>query len=75
MKSDVIARIIYDEICCRYNHPAAIMSDKGGLFMGAIMTDLCKLLGISKFTSSSYRPQSNSTVERENQCIVNMLNS
>jgi hypothetical protein len=50
-----------------------IMSDQGGEFTAAVVTDLLKLLAIHKIRTSGYHPQSNGPAESANKRICEAL--
>ena len=57
----------------RYGIPEIILSNQGANLISEIIQILCKNLGIIKFQTSPYRPQSNGTVERFHRCLKDML--
>ncbi|VDI12249.1 Hypothetical predicted protein [Mytilus galloprovincialis] len=58
---------------CRYSAPDAILTDKGQNFMSNILKEVCNIFEIQKINTSSYRPQTNSTCERNNKTIAEKL--
>ena len=48
----------------RYRLPESILTDQGSDFTSAIVTKLCKYLGVKKRFSSAYTPQCNGQIER-----------
>ena len=70
-----VARIFYKEIICRYGAPLSLVTDRGKTFMSNVMTELCRLMDIKKFATSSYHPQTNSTCERFNRTLAQSLRS
>ena len=49
------------------------MSDQAAEFTGAMISELCDLLGITKIRMSPYHPQTNGTVERVHQTLRRMI--
>ena len=49
--------------------PKVILSDRDRKFLGALWTELFKLLGVSLLYSTAYRPQTDGQSERSNQTI------
>ncbi|GBM21342.1 hypothetical protein AVEN_149911-1 [Araneus ventricosus] len=53
--------------------PMILHSDQGMNFNSALLTELCKLLGILKTQTTALHPESNGMVERFNRTILNHL--
>ncbi|VDI13638.1 Hypothetical predicted protein [Mytilus galloprovincialis] len=68
-----VANIFYNQWICRYSAPDAILTDKGQNFMSNILKEVCNIFEIKKMRTSSYRPQTNSTCERNNKTIAEKL--
>ena len=60
-------------IFTRTGLPLKIVSDQGSQFVGSVMSDLCKLLGIDKVETTPYHPQGNGLVERFHGSLKPML--
>ena len=58
-----VARVLYDEIICRYGAPLSLVTDRGQNFMSSLITELCKLFEIKKVNTSSYHPQTNAACD------------
>lgn len=71
--AESIAKVLVEQIICRHGIPKRIISDRGKAFIGKIMTYVYELLGIEKFTTTAYHPQTDGLTERLNQTIVNIL--
>ena len=54
--------------------PRELHTDQGTQYEGAVMHGLCKLLGIVKTKTTSYRPQGDGLAERLNKTLCDMLN-
>ncbi len=48
----------------RFGAPAAITSDRGPHFSGAIWRSFCATIGVQHFPTTAYRPEGNGLVER-----------
>ena len=70
--SSDIARILIDEIVCRWGCPTYILSDNGRQFVSDLFTEICSSLGIATKTTSNYHPQTNLT-ERVNRNLKPMI--
>ncbi|CAG2233953.1 unnamed protein product [Mytilus edulis] len=68
-----IARVIYDQIICRYGAPRILFSDRGRSFMSHIVNGLCEIFQITQHHTSSYHPQTNGLVERQNSTIAQTI--
>ncbi|CAK8673655.1 unnamed protein product [Clavelina lepadiformis] len=53
--------------------PDVIHSDRGGNFESEVFKELLRLMGCSKTRTTSYHPQGNGGVERNNKTIITML--
>ncbi|MES9903532.1 MAG: reverse transcriptase domain-containing protein, partial [Sedimenticola sp.] len=68
-----IARVLYSEIFTRYGCPRVLVSDRGKNFMSKLVSALCELFQVTRHNTSSYHPQTNSTVERVNSSLLQSL--
>lgn len=57
-KAETIARALFEEVFCRYLIPTEVVTDKGANFCGKVIKQLCKLLGVKKLQTTSFRPSS-----------------
>ena len=71
--AETIARILVDEVICRFGVPSSLHSDQGANLCGEIISSLCQILGIDKTRTSAYHPQGNAQVERFNRTLEAML--
>ena len=72
-KAEEIAEILYRDVFTKFGFPVSLFSDWGANFLSNIVQVLCKLLGVSKLQTSSYRPLGNGCCERVNQTILQCL--
>jgi hypothetical protein len=68
-----VAKAFYSLIICRHGIPAAVISDQGGEFCGAVMKIVYEWFEIKKLQTSPYHPQCNGLTERFNRTFINML--
>ena len=73
MVATTLAKILVDEIICRYVVPKSIHSDQGANFCSEVIQAVCKLLKIDKTRTSAYHPMGNGQVERFNRTVEAML--
>eukprot|EP00731_Ephydatia_muelleri_P017867 Em0010g965a len=71
--SITLARILTDEVICRYGVPESLHSDQGANFVSEVMQSLCAQLGIKRTQTSAYHREGNGQVERFNRTLEAML--
>ncbi len=60
-------------VISRTGIPLKVLSDRGTVFLGRVMSCVCEMLGIDRVVTSPYRPQSNCVVERMHGTLKPML--
>lgn len=73
MSAETVARILVEEVVCRFGVPSIIHSDQGSQFESALFQEMCHILQIEKTRTTPYHPQSDGMVERFNKTLVTML--
>jgi len=68
-----VAKTLVEEVFCRYGTPLALLSDRGGEVDGQVMHEVCRLLQIDKFRTSSYHPACNAACERMHRTLNSLL--
>ena len=68
-----VAQFIYEDIICRWGSPDVIITDQGHEFCSAINDELMERAHCKHRITSSYHPQSNGLVERQNRTTTNFL--
>ncbi|UYV63913.1 K02A2.6-like [Cordylochernes scorpioides] len=68
-----VARVLVDNLICRFGVPLELHSDQGRNFESEIFRELCQVLGIWKTTTTPLHPQSDGMVERFNKTMVEHL--
>ena len=71
--SETLAKVLIDEIICRYGMPSTLHSDQGANLTSNLISSLCKNLGIARTQTSAYHPQGNAQVEQFNRTLEAML--
>ena len=71
--SETLAKVLVDEVVCRYGVPLTLHSDQGANLNSEVITSLCKQLGIKRTRTMAYHSQSNGQVERFNHTLESML--
>jgi hypothetical protein len=74
-KAETVAQAIVENFCVRFGMPRVLHSDLGTNFESKLFAEMCRLLGVRKTHTTSYRPQSNGQVERFNRTMAAMLQS
>ena len=69
----LVARTLVTQFFCRYGAPTKIHSDQGTNFMSNLIKEIMKLYQVHHVQGSSYRPQSQGSVERLNRTLIEML--
>ena len=73
--AEEIAKIVHDEIFCRYGPPISIVTDRGANLLSKLISAICEIYQVARHTTSSYRPACNGAVERQNANIGQILRS
>ncbi len=68
-----VARVLYQEIFCRYGAPKSIVSDRGRNFVSKLVSAICEIFQVTRHLTSHYHPMSNATCERTNSTILQSL--
>jgi transposase InsO family protein len=74
-KGHAVAQAFIDCIILRHGCPKQILTDRGKCFVGKFFSNVKRILGIKHLTTSAYRPQTNSRVERQNRVIAEAITS
>ena len=70
-----VAKKLTDEFFFHYSPPEQLHSDQGKQFESQLLSEVCKLLGITKSRTTAYHPQSDGLVERYNRTLLAMLST
>lgn len=71
--AEIVAQSLLDEVYNRFGVPKRLLSDRGSVFIGELLTALNKHLGITRLLTSSHHPQTNGMVERFNSTLKDTL--
>jgi len=72
-EASVIARIVVEQVICRFGVPLSMLTDNAKELDGDLMTEICRLLKIEKFRTTVYKPSTNAAVERFHRTLNSML--
>ena len=68
-----VARKLVDGVFARYGVPLRLLSDQGPEFESSLIAELCRVYGIEKMRTSSYKPSTNGACERFHRTLNSML--
>ena len=68
-----VARVVVEQVICRYGVPIAILTDGGKEVDGQLMAEVCRLLNIDKQKTTAYKAYTNSAVERFHRTLKSMM--
>eukprot|EP00112_Aurelia_sp_Birch-Aquarium-sp1_P023718 Seg718.4 transcript_id=Seg718.4/GoldUCD/mRNA.D3Y31 product="Retrovirus-related Pol polyprotein from transposon 412" pseudo=true protein_id=Seg718.4/GoldUCD/D3Y31 len=74
-KSETAARILVSKLFSRFGPPDAIHSYQGANFESNLMHEVYNIMGIHKTRTTTYHPQCDGQVERQNRTIQEILSS
>jgi transposase InsO family protein len=75
MEAKTVAELLVEEVIVRFGTPCASHTDQGVQFESIFFQEMCRLLQIQKTRTTSYHPQSDGMVERNNITILTMLSA
>jgi len=70
-----VARVLVENMFCRFGAPMELHSDQGRNFESAVFAEVCRLFGVTKTRTTPGYPQSDGMVERFNRTLLNALAS
>ena len=68
-----VAATLFDEIISHVSAPSAILTDRGGEFMGEVVESLYQRLGMAHLKTSAYRPQTDAKCEWVHFSVHNLI--
>jgi len=71
--AETVAATLFDEVISRVSVPSAILTDRGGEFMGDVVEALYQKLGITHLKTSAYHPQTDAKCERVHNVITKLI--
>jgi hypothetical protein len=75
ISAETVAKLLVEEVICRYGAPEEILTDQGTQFTSKLFKEVNELLGIHRVFTSSYHPQTDGMVENFNKTLGQMLKS
>jgi len=71
--ADVVTATLFDAVISRVSVPSAILTDRGGEFLGEVVEALYKRLRMAHLKTSAYRPQTDAKCERVHYSVQNLI--
>ena len=71
--AEEVAKALYESLICRHGTPEKLLTDCGTNFTSVLLTEVCKILNISKIHTTPYHPAGNGLVERFNGTLIRTL--
>lgn len=72
-EAKVVARVLVEQVFCRFGTPISLLSDNGTEVDSSIMREICQLLGIDKIHTTAYKASTNAAIERFHRTLNSML--
>ena len=69
----VVARVLVEQVFCRFGVPIALLSDNGNEVDSSIMREICRLLDVDKLRTTFYKASTNAAIERFHRTLNSML--
>ena len=67
--SETLARVLLNEVICRFGTPEVLHSDQGKNLCSNLTQSLCDLLGFQRTNTTAYHPQGNEQTETFNRTL------
>ena len=68
-----VARVLVEQVICRFGAPVAGISDRGKEVDGNLMTEVCRLLDIDKMHTTPYHASCNGVIERFHATLSSIM--
>ena len=68
-----VARIIVEQVICRYGTPLSIVTDRARELDGDLMREICRLLDVDKLRTTAYKASTNAAAERFHRTLNSMI--
>ena len=68
-----VAKAFFELIITRHGAPHTLLSDRGANFLSKLMHEIYLIMNVKKLNTSSYRPQTDGSVEKFNETITQSL--
>jgi len=71
-EAETVAKVLVEQVFCRFGTPVSVLSDCGKEVDGNIMRNICRMLEIDKLRTTPYKPSTNQ-VKRLHRTIYSVL--
>ena len=68
-----IARIIVEQVICRFGTPLSIVTDRAKELDGELMREICRLLDVDKLRTTAYKASTNAAAERFHRTLNSII--
>lgn len=68
-----MARIIVEQVICRFGTPLSIVTDRAKELDGELMREVCRLLDIDKLRTTAYKASTNAAAERFHRTLNSII--
>jgi transposase InsO family protein len=72
-EAETVAKVLVEQVFCRFGVPIAMLSDQGKEVDGNLMREICRLLEIDKLRTTPYKASTNAAIERFHRSLNSML--
>jgi hypothetical protein len=72
-EAKTIAKVIVEQIICRYGAPKSMLTDRGTNFQSELVTNILSIPGIKRKSTTAYHPQCDRLTERFNRTLLERL--
>ena len=68
-----VAKIIVEQVICRFGTPLSIVTDRAKELDGELMREICRLLDVDKLRTTAYKASTNAAAERFHRTLNSMI--
>ena len=72
-EANIIAHHFVTSFVCTHGMPQNLISDQGTEFLTKIFSEIYKLIGVKRISTSPYHPQANGALERSHRTLGEYL--
>jgi hypothetical protein len=73
--ADTIAKVLVEQVICRFGPSKEILSDRGKNFLSVVMQEVTKIFNMRKISTAPYNPKCDGAAEKFNSTLLKMLSS
>ena len=72
-EAHVVAKVLYENVFTRFGAPRTLLSDRGTIFLSALISSLADLFSVEQIYTTAQHQQTNGKNERRNQIIYQAI--